>query len=113
MLFSTRRKKFSCAWSEDVETRVKQAYTNIDSKRNCAYYISMAMETEEVTVGSEKEVVTRTIREIRRVRRLEPLVPELLAKIEKVWEDDDFKIDRNRIKYLAGCIEGADTRENG
>ena len=107
-----KKEKFSCVWSEDVETKLKQAYTNIASKRTCAGYISMAMEAEEVTVGSEKEVVTRKVIDILRESRLQPL-PELIANIEKVWEDDDFKIDRNRIKYLAGCIKGADTRENG
>ena len=30
---------------------------------------------------------------------LEPLT-DLRIKLEQTWEDNDFKIDRNRIKYL-------------
>ena len=105
-----KKEKFSQVSSEDVETKVKQAYTNIASKIRCARYISMAMKKRYITVDSEKEVVTRKVTEILRERKLEPL-PELIENIQNLWEDTDLKMDRYRIRYLAGCIEGAGTNE--
>ena len=105
-----KKETFSWICSEDVETRVEQAYTNIASKLICTGYISMAMKRGDITVDSEKEAVTRKVTEILRESKLEPL-PELIANIQNVWEDTDLRMDRDRIRYLAGCIKRAGTNE--
>ena len=104
-----KKDKFFCVSSENVK---KQAFTNIASTRRCAGYISMAMEDKKIEKSSEKKVVSEKIATMLKESELEPST-DLRIKLEQTWEDDDFKIDRNRIKYLARCVEGADTRENG
>ena len=102
-----KKEKIFCVSFEDVK---KQAFTNIASIRRCAGYISMAMEAQKIGESSEKKAVSGKIAAMLKESELEPLA-DLRIKFEQTWEDDDFKIDQNRIKYLAGCIKGAETNE--